>query len=92
MGEARLALQEREIINRRLLELSSIDQEPLQFWVNYASVLLRVGRAQDAMAHARQRAAQSPRNRQHLCSLQHAVRPRRHAAGASTGATKPKPR
>jgi len=50
MGEARLALQEREIINRRLLELSSIDQEPLQFWINYATVLQRVGRAKESLA------------------------------------------
>jgi len=49
MGEARASLEEREIMNRRLLELSSIDQEPQQLWVNYATVLLRVGRAQDAL-------------------------------------------
>jgi predicted Zn-dependent protease len=49
MGEVRAALEERETINRRLLELSSVDQEPQQVWVNYATVLLRMGRATDAL-------------------------------------------
>ena len=50
MGEARASLMERETVNRRLLELSSVDQEPLQYWVNYSTVLQRVGRAEDAVA------------------------------------------
>ena len=50
MGEVRQALAEREIVNRRLLELSSVDQEPLQYWVNYSTVLLRMGRAPAALA------------------------------------------
>jgi serine/threonine-protein kinase len=49
MGEVRASLEERETINRRLLELSSVDQEPQQVWVNYATVLARMGRPTDAL-------------------------------------------
>jgi tetratricopeptide (TPR) repeat protein len=44
MGETRAALAEREIINRRLLEVDSPDQEPLLIPVNYAMVLARMAR------------------------------------------------
>jgi len=49
MGEYRAELGEREIINRRLLELSDLQQQPLYFQGNYALVLARLARPTEGL-------------------------------------------
>jgi serine/threonine protein kinase len=51
MGETRAALAEREIINQRVRELESSGEEPFPYAINYATLLVRMGKA-DAALHA----------------------------------------